>query len=199
MLSSINDDDTRLNFLIEHRFPFVSFGRSVPGLDFNYVDVDGAEGLCQAVEYLTAHGHQRIGAIAWPDDSPVGNDCQANEALRGIIRRESLMLILKDRPVSEQHIQEMMDRKNRYYLEYIRQITPADILPGALGLLSEIRQAGLKCAIGSASKNTCTVVEKLGIDHLVDAISDGYSVANPKPAPDLFLHAAHQLGLPSPE
>jgi kojibiose phosphorylase len=35
----------------------------------------------------------------------------------------------------------------------------------------------------------------LGIADKVDAISDGYSVDKPKPAPDLFLHAANQLGI----
>ena len=54
-----------------------------------------------------------------------------NEALRGIQRRESLMLILKDLPYPEEKIQEMMERKNRYYLEFIKQITPTDLLPGA--------------------------------------------------------------------
>jgi kojibiose phosphorylase len=29
----------------------------------------------------------------------------------------------------------------------------------------------------------------------VDAIADGYSVENPKPAPDLFFYAASQIGL----
>jgi beta-phosphoglucomutase len=93
----------------------------------------------------------------------------------------------------------MMERKNHYYLEYIEQVTPADLLPGARELLLEIRTAGLKSAIGSASKNSRQVVEQLGIASLLDAISDGYSVGNPKPAPDLFLHAASQLGLPPAE
>lgn len=119
-----------------------------------------------------------------------------NEALRGIPRRESLLLILKGRQYPEEKIQEMMERKNRYYVEFIQSVTPTDMLPGALELLQEIRHAGLKTAIGSASKNTCTVVEKLGLLPLVDAISDGYSVEKQKPAPDLFLHAAKQLGLP---
>jgi kojibiose phosphorylase len=39
------------------------------------------------------------------------------------------------------------------------------------------------------------VVEKLGIGDRIDAIADGHSVERPKPAPDLFLHAASQLGL----
>lgn len=118
-----------------------------------------------------------------------------NEALRGVPRRESLLLILKSQPVPEEKLQEMMDRKNRYYLEFIHEIKPSDLLPGALSFLQELRLAGLKTAIGSASKNAAEVIERLGIRSLFDAISDGHSVERQKPAPDLFLHAAAQLGL----
>lgn len=118
-----------------------------------------------------------------------------NEALRGIPRRESLMLILKGQTCPEEKIQEMMERKNNYYLEFIRDISPKDLLPGARRLLEEIRAAGLKSALGSASKNAREVVERLGIENLLDAISDGQSVERQKPAPDLFLHAASQLNL----
>ncbi len=150
-------------------------------------DLDGV--LVDTAEYHY-RGWQRLA-----DEEGLPFDRKANEALRGIARRESLLLILKGRQIPEEKLQEMMDRKNRYYVEYIQQITPQDMLPGALDLLREIRQAGLSCAIASASKNSRTVVEKLGIASLVDAISDGYSVTNPKPAPDLFLHAAAQLAL----
>lgn len=118
-----------------------------------------------------------------------------NEHLRGIPRRESLMLILKDRRVPETKIVEMMERKNSYYREFIREISPRDLLPGAQELLEEIRAAGLKNALGSASKNATEVLDRLGIRSLFDAISDGHSVERQKPAPDLFLHAARQLGL----
>jgi beta-phosphoglucomutase len=118
-----------------------------------------------------------------------------NEHLRGVPRRESLMLILKDRVYPEEKIQEMMERKNNYYLAFIKEITPRDLLPGAKELLEEIRAAGLKNALGSASKNAGEVIERLGIRDLFDAISDGFSVERQKPAPDLFLYAAAQLGL----
>jgi DNA-binding LacI/PurR family transcriptional regulator len=74
VLSSINYDDPRISFLIEREFPFVAFGRSNPQLDFCYVDVDGGDGIRQAVEYLIHCGHRHIGAIAWPEDSRVGNE-----------------------------------------------------------------------------------------------------------------------------
>lgn len=69
------------------------------------------------------------------------------------------------------------------------------MLPGAGALLDELRGAGVKVAIGSSSKNARTVIQRLGIADQVEAIADGYSVERPKPAPDVFLHAAKQLGL----
>jgi DNA-binding LacI/PurR family transcriptional regulator len=74
VLSSVNYNDPRIEFLMERDFPFVAFGRSNPELDFPYVDVDGANGLRQATDHLIQHGHQRIAAIGWPIDSRVGND-----------------------------------------------------------------------------------------------------------------------------
>ncbi len=142
----------------------------------------------------TAELHYR----AWKrlaDEEGLPFDRRDNEALRGISRRESLLLILKGRLVPEGKLQEWMEHKNRYYLEYIQGLTPKDCLPGARELLVEIHQAGLKSAIGSASKNSRQVIEKLGFASLVSAISDGYSVEKAKPSPDLFLHAAAQLGL----
>ncbi|MBD2593427.1 beta-phosphoglucomutase [Nostoc spongiaeforme FACHB-130] len=129
------------------------------------------------------------------DEEGIPFNRQANEVLRGVSRRESLMLIIGDRKYSEAQIQEMMGRKNNYYVELIHHVTPKDLLPGAIALLDELRQAGIKTAIGSASKNACTVIQRLGIADKVDAIADGYSVEKPKPAPDLFLYAAKQLGL----
>ncbi|MDF5711123.1 MAG: beta-phosphoglucomutase [Nostoc sp. S4] len=134
--------------------------------------------------------------LAWQklaDREGIPFNRMANEALRGVSRRASLMLIIGNRPYSEQQIQEMMERKNRYYVELLKHMTSKDLLPGAIALLDELRQAGIKIAIGSASKNARTVIERLGIADKVDAIADGYSVQQPKPAPDLFLYAAKEL------
>lgn len=74
VLSSVNYDDPRIAFLRERNFPFVAFGRSNPELDFPYVDVDGYDGIRQVMAHLISRGHQRIAAIAWPQDSRVGNE-----------------------------------------------------------------------------------------------------------------------------
>ncbi|MEH1950510.1 MAG: beta-phosphoglucomutase, partial [Nostoc sp.] len=136
--------------------------------------------------------------LAWQklaDEEGIPFNREANEALRGVSRRASLMLIVGDRPYSEAQIEEMMERKNHYYVELIENMTPQDLLPGAIALLNELRQADIKIGIGSASKNARPVLERLGIVDKVDAIADGYSVQEPKPAPDLFLYAAKQLGI----
>src|SRR5687768_791125 len=142
----------------------------------------------------TAEYHYR-GWKRLADDEGLSFSREDNEHLRGIARHESLMLILKDRVYPEAKILEMMERKNNYYLELIKEISPRDLLPGAKELLEEIRAAGLRIALGSASKNAGEVLDRLGIRSLFDAISDGYSVERQKPAPDLFLHAAGQLNL----
>lgn len=129
------------------------------------------------------------------DEEGIPFDRQANERLRGLSRRDSLLQILGERQVTEAELQEMMARKNSYYQRLIENLTPADLLPGAEALLDELRAAGIKIAIGSSSKNARTVVQRLGIGDRIDALTDGYSVERPKPAPDLFLHAAKQLGL----
>jgi beta-phosphoglucomutase len=151
-------------------------------------DLDGV--LTDTSEY-----HYR----AWKhlaDDEGIPFTREENDAhLRGVARRESLMYIIRGRHYSEEQIQEMMDRKNRYYTEMVKQMTPNDLVGGGRELLQEIRQAGIKVAVASASKNCRTVLELLDITGLLDGVADGYSVTNTKPAPDLFVYAAGQVGI----
>ncbi len=119
--------------------------------------------------------------------------------LRGVARRESLMYIIRGRTYSEAQIQEMMDRKNRYYVESINSMTPNDLVEGGRDLLNEIRAAGIKEAIASSSKNCHTVLERLEIVSLFDGIADGYSVVNTTPAPDLFVYAAGLVQVNTPD
>ena len=86
-----------------------------------------------------------------------------------------------------------MEKKNNYYREYIKNITPSDVLPGVMIVLRTLKENKMKIAIASASKNAKDVLSRLGIEEYLDAVCDGYSVGNPKPAPDLFLYAAQQL------
>jgi beta-phosphoglucomutase len=128
------------------------------------------------------------------DELGVHFDRNINERLRGIPRKESLEIMLGDRVFSEKEKQRFMEVKNNYYVGLLTQMTPKDILPGALELLLELRDAGIKIGIGSSSKNAKMVIDKLKLESFIDAVSDGHSVDNHKPAPDLFLHCAAKLG-----
>jgi DNA-binding LacI/PurR family transcriptional regulator len=72
VLSDTNLDDQRVRYLLEANFPFVAFGRANPDWQFPWVDVDGADGLEQAVNHLIELGHRRIACLAWPEESLTG-------------------------------------------------------------------------------------------------------------------------------
>ncbi|HEY9807740.1 MAG TPA: beta-phosphoglucomutase [Halomicronema sp.] len=140
--------------------------------------------------------------LAWKrlaDEENIPFDEETNEHLRGVSRRDSLLYILGDRQVSDEQFQDMMERKNNYYVEFIKDISPADLLPGVGELIDELRSHGVKVALGSASKNARDVIKALEIADKFDAVADGYSVVHSKPAPDLFLYAAEMLGLSAKE
>src|SRR3989442_6922094 len=132
--------------------------------------------------------------LAWKhlaDDEGIPFTHEENDKyLRGVSRRESLMYIIRGRHYTEDQIQEMMDRKNNYYHELIKNMSPKDLVPGGREFLQEIRQAGIKVAIASGSKNSLTVLNLLQIMDLLDGVADGNSVSNGKPAADLFVYAA---------
>jgi LacI family transcriptional regulator len=59
-------EDPRVVYLLEHRIPFVTFGRTAQAYDFPYVDEDGELGMQLALEHLIEHGHRRIACLAPP-------------------------------------------------------------------------------------------------------------------------------------
>src|SRR5206468_9050055 len=75
------------------------------------------------------------------DDEGIPFTHEENDAhLRGVGRRDSLIFLLKGRKVTEEQMQEMMGRKNRYYTELIKNMSPKDVVAGGVDLLKEIRQ-----------------------------------------------------------
>ncbi|MHB8133610.1 MAG: LacI family DNA-binding transcriptional regulator [Anaerolineaceae bacterium] len=60
------NQDERIKYLLGTSLPFVAFGRSDLGVDFNYIDEDGEAGINQLTEYLINLGHRKIGFISAP-------------------------------------------------------------------------------------------------------------------------------------
>lgn len=121
-----------------------------------------------------------------------------NEQLKGVSRVRSLELILGWGSVikTEAERTELATRKNEWYVDMINRMQPSEILPGAKEFLQAAKAAGLKTALGSASKNSSIILEKVGLLPLFDAIVDGNHVAASKPDPEVFLKGAAALGLP---
>jgi beta-phosphoglucomutase len=120
-----------------------------------------------------------------------------NERLKGVSRMDSLEIILElgNLKPDQRKKKEFAALKNKWYVDYISRMTPKEILPGSLELIDEIRKVGIKTAIGSASKNTPLILERVGIEKLFDAVSDGNIVHKAKPDPEVFLTAARMLGI----
>jgi len=120
---------------------------------------------------------------------------EVNEKLRGVSRMASLEIILDGKEVDEDTKKEWTDRKNKYYQKYLEEITKENILDDMEAKLERLKTEGYKIAVGSSSRNARKVLKQLKIYDMFDAISDGNSVENAKPAPDLFLHTARNLGV----
>ena len=121
-----------------------------------------------------------------------------NEQLKGISRDDSLQKILDlgQLTVSSEEFAELADRKNRNYVDMIQKVSPRDIYPGILELLRALREKGIKIALASASKNGPFLLKQMDIEDYFDAVADPAKIAVSKPAPDIFLAAAEQVGVP---
>lgn len=120
-----------------------------------------------------------------------------NEQLKGVSRRGSIDKILNwgGISLSEEEIEKWMRIKNEWYLEYVAGMQPSEILPGADRIIAEAKALGLKVSLGSASKNSRFILEKVNLIDQFDAIVDGTVVSASKPDPEVFLTGAKQLGL----
>lgn len=126
-----------------------------------------------------------------------------NERLKGVSRMRSLDILLEvgglDGRFSAAEKEVLATKKNGWYMEYISQMTPEEILPGVLSFLAEVRGDGVRTALGSASRNTGIILSRLGIGELFDAVVDGTMVTRTKPDPEVFLKCAALLDVRATE
>lgn len=132
------------------------------------------------------------------DEMDMHFDEAINEKLRGVSRMESLEIILGGKKLPHDEKVLLTDRKNNYYKAYLETLSDDNILSGALDLITALKEAGLKIAIGSSSKNATRILKQLNMFDLFDAVVDGNHIGQSKPDPEVFLLAAKWLDL-SPE
>lgn len=152
-------------------------------------DLDGV--ICSTDEY-----HYR----AWKalaDRLGIPFSREDNARQRGVSRMESLEIVLEksDRPYSEEEKKELAEYKNRLYVEMLQEMSENDLSKEVKSTLNALKRGGIKIAIGSSSKNTPLILERLGLRGYFDAVSDGNHITHSKPHPEVFLLAAQFLAL----
>ncbi len=150
----------------------------------------------------TAHYHY----LAWKKTAEsigIEFDEAFNENLKGVSRIDSLLLILKkdgrENDFTEEQIEALAADKNDFYVSLLKEITPADVLPGIKELIVDLKKQNLKCAIASVSKNARTVLSALETEQEFDYIVDAAKITKSKPDPEIFVEACRGLGLETSE
>ena len=136
--------------------------------------------------------------LAWKrltDDLGILFTEKDNERLKGVSRMASLEIILEIGGISlaMSEKEKMAALKNKWYVEYISRMTPAEILPGTFEFINELKKQKIKTALGSASRNTPMILDRVGLTNVFDAVADGNSVHKAKPDPEVFLKAAEMI------
>ena len=129
------------------------------------------------------------------DDLGISFTEKDNERLKGVSRMASLEIILEigNLMIDEAKKEKYANLKNKWYVDYINRMTPEEILPGSLSFIRELKEANILVAIGSASKNTPLILERVNLKNVFDAVADGNNVHKAKPDPEVFLTAARML------
>jgi len=138
------------------------------------------------------------------DEEKIPFDDDIADKLRGVSRVKSFELILEhavnkydvQKKYSQEKFNELMDRKNDYYVESLSGISFEDMLPGAKELIFYLKENGYRLAIGSSSKNARMVIKSLRVEAEFEAIVDGTEIHFSKPHPEIFQKVADKLGLP---
>ncbi|MDN5616631.1 MAG: beta-phosphoglucomutase family hydrolase [Kocuria sp.] len=104
----------------------------------------------------------------------------------------------EDDPSGQWTVQGQSRLKNDYFQEELES-NGVTVFKGTVSLARRLQRSGVPIALVTASRNSTSVLEAAGLDDLFDLVIDGtYALENNvpgKPAPDMFLAAARQLGV----
>lgn len=124
-------------------------------------------------------------------------DEKINDRLRGVSRMASLDIILER--ATEEYTPEQKEafatEKNDNYRRLLANMSPADLTKEVKDTLDELRRRGYVLTIGSSSKNTQYILDRIGLGDFFDAIADGTDITHSKPDPEVFLISAKKVGI----
>ena len=86
--------------------------------------------------------------------------------------------------------------KERLYREMLGSRLPAHLVPGVTAWLAGVTGAPVALATNAERANVDFVLDRANLRPRFPVIVDGSQVPRPKPAPDVYLRAAAELGIP---
>ena len=89
----------------------------------------------------------------------------------------------------------MAEKKNAIYIKLLDRMSPGDLEEDVRSTLEQLRNRGCLLAIGSSSKNTRKILDKIGLGNYFDVECDGNEITHSKPDPEVVLKAAGKIGL----
>ena len=101
-------------------------------------------------------------------------------------------------PPNAETVRGLGNRKNELFRERLER-HGVEVFETSVALIRRLRAVGLKTAVVTSSKNAAAVLGKAGLADLFDVRVDGIEAERlglkGKPAPDIFAHAVHVLGV----
>lgn len=111
----------------------------------------------------------------------------------GRLRFDGARAVMRDK--TDEIVTEAANKKNRYYLEMIKQ-GEFTVFEEAVTYVRQCKAQGFKLAAASSSANVKHILEIVGILDYFDVVIGGHQVAKGKPNPEIFLKAARELNIP---
>ena len=142
--------------------------------------------------------------LAWKaiaDKEGIPFDREINNRLRGVSRMASLDIILEkaSREYSQEEKEKLAEEKQEIYRKSLGKLSYSSLDKDVIKTIRKLYEQGYHLGIGSSSKNTKYILERLNIANAFDFVADGTIISKSKPDPEVFLKAAEGLGYKTSE
>jgi len=130
-------------------------------------------------EYLQQHGLYRDGIMQWMHGK----------------RNDQIVAEIFGSAIGPDAIFAHGAAKEALYRQRMRPVLEQHLVPGLRAFLDRYKHLPLAVASNAEPANVHFVLNEAQLAPYFSVIVDGHQVQNPKPAPDVYLLAAHRLGV----
>ena len=137
--------------------------------------------------------------LAWKaiaDKEGIEFNHEINNRLRGVSRMDSLNIILEKatKEYSQEEKEALAEEKQQIYRKSLAKLSYKSLSKDVIKTIKKLYEQGYHLGVGSSSKNTKYILERLNIENAFDFVCDGTMISHSKPHPEVFLKAAEGLG-----